>query len=631
MATVLDSLVVQLGFRVDTRSLRRAEQRIQATRDKLDNFASGALRVGTVLTAALVGTLVPFATVETELAKIEGLVGVSRDQLNAWKRDLDAIAVETGQGPDKLAQALFFITSAGLRGQAAIDVLRQSAKAAAAGLGNQATIADLLTSAMNAYGQETLSARQATDALTEAVRLGKLEPASLANAMGRVLPIASAMGVQFKEVAGLLAAMSKTGTTAEEGVTQLSAIMAGLLKPTDQAEKALATVGLTAGGLRDAIGERGLFQAIQMIHTAFNGAEDAMAEVFPNIRALRGLFDLLGPQMASNIELLDEMADSTGVLDEAFGASAQTLQASWNRALASSKIFLIDIGARLAPLAKQVLEFATNAVKAFNQMPEGIKNVIAGLLLAGPVLLGLAAAAKVASLALGFFAPLMTVIGVAGKGAVVVFGLIKAAMVALGIAAGTISLPILLAVAAIAASVALIYAYWEPIKGFFSQLWANIAANSARSLERVKLLLSGIADFSFSLYDAGAAMIQTLIDGIKSAPGAVYEALKGILSDARDLLPFSDAKEGPLSELTRSGQAIIDTLARCRGAAISLPILLAGGRLSLDLWRFRPLIYAVLGADQGGFSFSWRAWHNAANVEQAVQLDHGGSYTAARC
>ncbi len=53
---------------------------------------------------------------------------------------------------DEEAEALFFITSAGLEEKEALDMLEVSARAAAAGLGDIATIADAVTSAANAYG-----------------------------------------------------------------------------------------------------------------------------------------------------------------------------------------------------------------------------------------------------------------------------------------------------------------------------------------------------------------------------------------------------------------------------------------------------------------------------------------------
>ena len=59
----------------------------------------------------------------------------------------------------------------------------------------------------------------------------------------------------------------------------------------------------------------------------------------------------------------------------------------------------------------------------------------------------------------------------------------------------------------------------------------------------------------------GQALLKTLADGIMSMATAPVEAVRKSLSMARNLLPFSDAKEGPLSALTASGRALPGTLA----------------------------------------------------------------------
>lgn len=60
----------------------------------------------------------------------------------------------------------------------------------------------------------------------------------------------------------------------------------------------------------------------------------------------------------------------------------------------------------------------------------------------------------------------------------------------------------------------------------------------------------------------GEAVIKTFIGGISSMAGAVGKAVEGVVSVARAFLPFSDAKKGPLSNLTYSGGAFVTTFAK---------------------------------------------------------------------
>ena len=65
---------------------------------------------------------------------------------------------------------------------------------------------------------------------------------------------------------------------------------------------------------------------------------------------------------------------------------------------------------------------------------------------------------------------------------------------------------------------------------------------------------------SINLFESGARIIGTIIDGIKSKFAALKGAVSSAFADVRKLLPFSDAKEGPLAGLTASGMAIMLTL-----------------------------------------------------------------------
>jgi hypothetical protein len=63
-----------------------------------------------------------------------------------------------------------------------------------------------------------------------------------------------------------------------------------------------------------------------------------------------------------------------------------------------------------------------------------------------------------------------------------------------------------------------------------------------------------------NLFKSGQQLVSTLVDGIKSKAASAVDAIKGIFQKIRNMLPFSDAKEGPLSQLTLSGQRIMSTL-----------------------------------------------------------------------
>jgi len=324
---------------------------LQGAQRALANFQNFAVDVGRVAAAAVAGVAVAgvreAAQFETSFAKIQGLVGVTADEIGVLEDAAKKLGPSFGVSANEAADALFFITSAGLRGAGATEVLEASLKGAAIGLGDTKTIADLATSAVNAYGEANLGGAEAVDVLAEAVRLGKLEPAELAGAMGQLLPVASNLGVSFDQVGAALAGMSKTGTDANTAATQLGQIFNALMKPTAEADKALAGMGTSAAELREQIREKGLFSTLQTLTDAFDGNIEATTEVFGNVRALRGVLDLMGASAEDNSELFALMADDIKITGEAMAITAETSEFKFNQAMETSKGILLEIGAEL--------------------------------------------------------------------------------------------------------------------------------------------------------------------------------------------------------------------------------------------------------------------------------------------
>lgn len=379
------------------------ESALNKTSARLKSFGTKAQAIGTKLSKSLTlpltlagGASIKLAAdFDKSMTKIESLVGIAGEEVAKMGETAKQMATDTGRSASEAADALFFITSAGLEGEQAMNVLNASLKAAAVGLGDTATVADLATSAMNAYGADTLGASDATDVLVAAVREGKLESTELASAMGSVLPIASNMGVSFNEVGAAFAAMSRTGTNAAVASTQLRGILNGLLKPTQDAEDALSEMGLSSADLRQTIREDGLLATLEILKQNFEGNDQAAARVFGNVRALSGVMDLLGAGVDSTREIFSELNNVQGATAEAFERTSETASFKLDKAMVSVRNSLTEIGSvlltALVPTIERFTNFITNLTEKFNSLDESTKRTIltiAGIAAAaGPALI----------------------------------------------------------------------------------------------------------------------------------------------------------------------------------------------------------------------------------------------------
>ena len=422
MTTVLKALITADATQMKTQ-LKAASGSLQEFGKKTQATGKKLTRNVTLPIVAVGGAGIKMASdFEASMTKIESLVGLSSEAVQGFEKDVKRLSGETAQAPKDLADAMFFITSAGIRGAAATETLEAAAKAAAVGLGETATIADLATSALNAYGEENLSATSATDVMVAAVREGKLEADELAGSMGRVLPLASAMGVNFNEVGAAFAALSRTGTNAAEAATQVRGILSSLLRPTKQAEEALTGMGLSSAGLRQQIQDEGLLSVLKTLSVSFDGQTEKAAAVFGNIRALSGVMDLLGKNSAATEQIFANMTDTTGALDDAFAVTSETTAFKLNQSMADMKMALIEVGEVLIPIIVPIVEklasFVKAAAQAFDGLPGPLKTVtiafVALAAAAGPVMFMFGGAARATGGAIKAFGSMASVIGGAG-------------------------------------------------------------------------------------------------------------------------------------------------------------------------------------------------------------------------
>lgn len=102
----------------------------------------------------------------------------------------------------------------------------------------------------------------------------------------------------------------------------------------------------------------------------------------------------------------------------------------------------------------------------------------------------------------------------------------------------------------------LVITHWEEIRAFMSGLWNSVCTIFQSGIQRVKDFFIGLPEW---FQQMGANILSFFTNGIRSMVEAPVEAVRGALSRIRKMLPFSDAQEGPHSDLTLSGSRVFTT------------------------------------------------------------------------
>lgn len=382
----------------------RDQQRLAAatrgTAQELENVGrrgAGLEQVGGSLTrnvtvplaAAGVGAIKLGNDFDQTFGRMVGLAGVAKDEVAGLKDQVLELAGEVGRGPQELAEGLYFASSAGFDAAQSMKIVEQASMGAAAGLGETKQVVNAVTNVLGTYGTDAITAAEATDVLTAAARVSKIEASELGPQLGRLLPTAKLLNVSFGQVAGTMAFLSQGTGDASLSATMLDGILRKLLNPSAQGKKALDEVGLSAAELHRVIGEGGLPAVFDLLREKIGGNTDVLNRLFDDVQAFQGASLVLTDTTGNLGKALDATADSAGANKDAFEATEGPAR-DMARAWADIQASLIEAGAIIGPIAANFLGFGADALSVFNALPEPLQAGVLGLgafaLGVGPVL-----------------------------------------------------------------------------------------------------------------------------------------------------------------------------------------------------------------------------------------------------
>lgn len=344
-----------------------------------------------------------FAEFEEGLTKIQTLVGLSQESTEAWGEAILELSPKLGQTPSELLASLYEITSAGFGVTEtatdmaqAMDILELSVKGASIGMGEARNIADLLTSVVAAYSKEGVTAAHASDVLLGAIRAGKFEAQDMVLQMGRAVGLASTMGISFEELSAFLATYSRVGVSAQVATSAFVSAMTSFLRPTNQAKEALEKYGITIEDVRTAIADPsiGLSRVLLTLGTIFAEDSESLSRLVGQSRGLASVLVLTGGLAEDYGEVLGQVTNSQGILENSFDKLADDLSFKWKIIKAEAFVTAITFAKTVAPAIKTVADNVIVLLSKLNQFikdnPKLVKSIaILGAMIAaiGPMML----------------------------------------------------------------------------------------------------------------------------------------------------------------------------------------------------------------------------------------------------
>lgn len=470
------------------------------------------------------------------MAKMSTLFDTQKVSVSDLSKQFINLSNKTGLASTELAEAGYQALSAGVDVNNAVSFVETAGNLAKAGFTSTSTAVDVLTTAMNAYGEQAGTAEEISNKLVRTQNLGKTTVDELASAMGKVIPTASAMGVNIDNLTSGYVMLTKQGIATAEATTYLNSMM-----------NELGDSGTDLGGIiKEKTGmsfqecmQSGMSLAEVLQVTKQYADENGIAynELWSSAEAGKAGLSILNGGVEEFNNTVGIMASKTDDVGEALN-KLETPSVKVKKALNQVKNAGIEFGttimSALAPTLEKVTGLIEKATTWFNSLDEKTKQNIATAmaLVAGlsPVLMIIGKlVGSIGSLKLKFTDLSDKVDNIKDK-MQSLWGILSAH-------------PIALVITAVVALVAGFVALWNNCEGFrqfWIDLWEVIKQKTSEVVEAIKTFFTDMWTKITEIFNSVKETVQSAWETIKNIVQVGVMLIAEILQTAFELitLPF---------------------------------------------------------------------------------------------
>ena len=398
---VIDELITVLGFEAETGAVERAQQRVKALKGTLDSFARGAGIIGAALTGTgfMVGrTILSFDRAMNTLQAT--FLNAPVDELGRLRDQAQELGRTTSKSATDAANAQVELARAGLDVQQTFQAIPHVLNLAIAGELSMADAAGLVTNQLAAFKLETTEANRVVDVLSKTATSARTTVAELGPAFRQVAPLAADLGMNIEQTAAIIGTLRSGGLIPEQAGTAFRNIIAILQEdPSDKVREGFRSLGLEFEDLRALVSRGEIEEAFRRIGAAGLGTQESL-QIFGREAAVGASI------LAGSIEDVDAFRESLVAAGGTADQMRQIMESGLPGSVDGFKSVLeglqLEIGdAGFRGVLIQVIDSLRAFLSWMSDAPAPVRTLMGVVLAAGPVLLGLAAAAKAASFVLG--------------------------------------------------------------------------------------------------------------------------------------------------------------------------------------------------------------------------------------
>lgn len=456
----------------------------KALRSKaMGSFSSAMVTAAGVYSSfsPLKGAISTAADYESALSKVQAITGSNAEEMERLRATASQLGASTMFSAKQSAEAMSYLGMAGWKTEQIIAGMPGLLDLAAASGSDLATVADIVSDDLTAFGMKAEQAGHMADVMAAASTNANTNVEMMGMTFKYAGAVAGALGYSLEDVSLATGLMANAGIKGEQAGTSLRAIMTRLVSPPSDAAKALDKLGISAKNVDGTM--KPFRQTMQELREKFAGLSDAeKAELASSIAGQEAMSGFLSVVNASDADFA-KLSNAVDNADGAAGKMAKTMQNNARGALTKLKSAMesieIAIGSTVLPILASFASKIADIAGEFGKWAEA-HPTITGIAVA---LAGLVGSAVIGVSVFGALADSLIAI----KSAAAVF---KASSISgmMGPLAGILAIgwPLVAVIGAIAAAAMLLYSNWDAVCEVAAVVSNKISAAWEQAKERLQ-------------------------------------------------------------------------------------------------------------------------------------------------
>lgn len=319
---------------------------------------------------------------ESQMSRVEAISGASASDMAMLEAKAREMGATTAFSAKEAGAAMEYMAMAGWKAGDMVSGIGGIMNLAAASGEDLASVSDIVTDALTAFGMEAKDSGRFADVLAAASSNANTNVSMMGDTFKYVAPAAGALGYTVEDMAVAIGLMANNGIKGSQAGTALRSTLSRMAKPTKETREAMEKLGIS---LTDEQGTMLSFKEVMLnMRSGFSSLSEseksAAAAMLGGQEAMSGLLAIANASEEDFQKLTDAIDGSAGAAERMADTAMDNLDGSMREfGSAASELGLTLFDAIKGPLTGLV-DFGTGVINSITGFLKTEQSDLAGFL-----------------------------------------------------------------------------------------------------------------------------------------------------------------------------------------------------------------------------------------------------------